>query len=187
MSENLRRYQRALYGFDAVVRRVPPDAWDTPSKCAEWTCREVAGHIIWHTRSLAATVGAGEAPSETPEAEMAGSDPAATWAEARDAVLAGLDRPDALAKETAGPFGLSNVDELLRISAADIYTHTWDIGAAVGIDPALDPSVAEDLLPGMLAIGDGLRAPGLMGAEVEIAPDCSVVDRYLAFSGRAPR
>lgn len=34
MSENLRHLVKNLYAMDAVVRRVPEDAWDLPSPCA---------------------------------------------------------------------------------------------------------------------------------------------------------
>ena len=118
--------------------------------------------------------------------EVAGDDPAATWVGVRDRVLVGLDQPGALTTEADSPFGRATVDSLLRIAASDLFAHTWDIGAAAGIDPALDPSVAAAMLPGLQAFGDGLRSPGLMGPEVEVARDASIVDRYLAYCGRDP-
>mgnify|MGYP001825668548 CR=1 FL=1 len=186
MSENLRLYHGAIYGLDGVVRRMAADDWDKPSKCAEWSCREVIGHVTWLTRRLAGAVGSGEALPEMPEAEVAGEDPLASWTTARDLVLVGLDRPGALASLTDSPFGEAPIDTMLRISASDAYTHTWDIGAAVGIDPALDPAIAEAILPGLIQFGDNLRQPGLMGPEVEVPADASVVDRYLGFVGRNP-
>ncbi len=187
MSTNLRLYQAGLYTMNAVVVRVDPSRWDEPSKCAEWTCREVLGHSIWHTRSIAAACGTGEPPAEQPEAEVAGPDPLAAWVDARDRVLVGLDQPGVLQTEAPGPFGPMTIDDRLRLAASDVYTHSWDIGAAVGVDPVLDPGVAAELLPGLTAVGDGLRRPGLMGAEVVLDGAASVVDRYLAFSGRDPR
>jgi uncharacterized protein (TIGR03086 family) len=187
MSENLRLYQAALYGMNAVVVRVDPARWDEPSKCAEWTCREVIGHAIWHTRSIAAALGQGDAPPEQPEAEAAGDDPVARWVEARDRVLLGLDQPDAIQREIEGAFGPMTVDARLQLAASDIYTHSWDIGSAVGVDPALDPSIAAAILPRLLAYGDGLRRPGLMGPEIDADDNDSVVDRFLAYCGRDPR
>lgn len=186
MSENLRLYHAGLYSMNAVVVRVDPSRWDEPSKCDEWTCREVLGHAIWHTRAVAAAAGNGEPPAEQPEAEVAGDDPLSSWIDARDRALVGLDQPGALQREVDGPFGNMPLDERLRLAASDIYTHSWDIGAAVGVDPALDPAVAAAILPGFQAVGDGLRRPGLLGAEVEVGPDASIVDRYLAFCGRNP-
>jgi hypothetical protein len=33
MSTNLQNYTKALYGFDAVVQRVPSDRWDADTPC----------------------------------------------------------------------------------------------------------------------------------------------------------
>jgi hypothetical protein len=47
--------------------------------------------------------------------------------------------------------------------------------------------VAEAILPGLMAAGEVLRQPGLMGSEIEIEGDASVIDRFLAYCGRDPR
>lgn len=187
MSENLRLYHAALYSMNAVVVRADPTRWDTQSKCADWTCREVLGHAIWHTRAVAAATGNGEPPAEQPEAEVAGDDPVASWVDARDRALVGLDQPGVIRAEVPGPFGPMTLDDRLRISASDLYAHSWDIGAAIGVDPALDPALAEALLPGLMMAGDVLRRPGLLGPEISLDPGAPVVERYLAYSGRDPR
>jgi uncharacterized protein (TIGR03083 family) len=46
VSENLRNYTKALFGFDHVARTVTPDGWDAASPCEGWTARHVAGHVI---------------------------------------------------------------------------------------------------------------------------------------------
>ena len=46
MSENLRRYTRAVYAMDAVVNRVDPQTWANPSPCDAWCAKEVLGHAI---------------------------------------------------------------------------------------------------------------------------------------------
>jgi len=187
MSDNLRMYQAGLYSMNAVVVRVDPARWDEPSKCAEWTCREVIGHSIWHARALAATTGNGPEPVEQPEAEVAGADPLANWIEARDRVLVGLDRPGVVNAEVSGAFGTMKLDARLRLAAADVYTHSWDIGSAIGVDPKLDPAIAAAILPGLREMGDGLRRPGLMTGEVVLDGEASVVDQFLAYCGRDPR
>ena len=40
------RYLRALAGVTAVVQAAPPDAWDLPSSCPDWTTRQLLGHLI---------------------------------------------------------------------------------------------------------------------------------------------
>ena len=95
MSDNLRAYTRALYAFDAVAARVEPDQWDNKRPCAEWTAREVLGHVTWGTTALAARVSGGEPPAEAAEAEVAGDDPYASFAAARAAALEALDGMEA--------------------------------------------------------------------------------------------
>ena len=186
MSENLRLYHAGLYSMNAVVVRVDPTRWDEPSMCADWTCREVLGHVIWQARALAARASDGEPPAEQPEVEVAGDDPLANWIKARDRVLLALDQPGVVNREVAGPFGPMTVDFGLRLGASDTYTHSWDIGAAIDVDPHLDPGVAAAILPGLQAAGDGLRQPGLLGPEIDVPDDADIVTRFLAYCGRHP-
>ena len=46
MSENLRNYTVAVFGFEHVLRAVRADQWNNASPCAEWTARDVAGHAM---------------------------------------------------------------------------------------------------------------------------------------------
>ena len=43
MSQNLRNYTKALYGFDAVVQRVPADRWDAAVAVRRMVCPRRAG------------------------------------------------------------------------------------------------------------------------------------------------
>src|SRR6266508_2538485 len=87
----MERYGRAQDGFDAVLAAVPADRWDGPSACDLWNLRDVAGHAVWGQEQLAhwATgkdYGRSEgAPGASHPAEMAGTDPGATWRAARAA------------------------------------------------------------------------------------------------------
>jgi uncharacterized protein (TIGR03083 family) len=44
VTQNLRNCTKALYGFDAVIQRVPPDAWGADSPCEGWCVRDVVAH-----------------------------------------------------------------------------------------------------------------------------------------------
>src|SRR5437773_8721788 len=89
-------YRRAQDCFDTVMAAVPRDRWDTPSRCPEWTVRDVAGHVIWGQEQMrhwatgqdyADRTGAPGAPHP---GELAGDDPLATWRAAREAAGATL-------------------------------------------------------------------------------------------------
>jgi uncharacterized protein (TIGR03083 family) len=95
MSEALRTYTRALYGFDHVVRLVPPCGWEAPSPCKGWTARDVVGHVIGvqrYVETLARGTQATINPWEDPGA-IAGDDPVAAWSRLLDDVLQALDHP----------------------------------------------------------------------------------------------
>lgn len=186
MSENLRRFVKAAYTMDAVVRRAPADAWDRPSPCTEWTAREVLGHVIWGMRNLTAIATGTERPAALPEAEVAGDDPAATWRVTCEAAMAALDRRGALARTGPGPFGETTVDGFLGFYPADLLAHTWDVARAVGIDAHLPDDLCEAAAAGLAAAGDLIRRPGLMGPPMAVPDDADAVTRFIALSGRRP-
>ncbi|MPZ83273.1 MAG: TIGR03086 family protein [Actinophytocola sp.] len=187
--ETMERYQRAQDGFDAVLATVPADRWDAPSMCAEWTVRDVAGHVVWGQEQLRAwatgdeyTVFAG-APGAPHPGEMAGDDPVATFREARAAAEATLTR-DTLDRLTAIPgLGEVPVSAVVTLLTTDHLAHAWDIGHAVGSTGRLDRS----LIPGSLewARHNVMRRPGFFGPELTPPADADEETRWLAFLGRA--
>lgn len=187
MSQNLRNFQKALFTVDAVVRRTPDDAWDNQSGCADWTAREVLGHVIWGITNMANRIDGGDAPPQQPEADVAGPDPVASWVAARDRVLEALDRQGSLQIVAPTPFGEMAVDDFLAFYPLDPLAHSWDIAQASGIDPALPPELCEVGYAGLAAMGDNLRGPGLMGPAIDIGDDADIEARFLAMSGRDPR
>jgi uncharacterized protein (TIGR03086 family) len=180
MSERLRRFTKAVYGFDAVVRRVDPARWDDPSPCEDWTARDLVQHQV-DVMNMVAT-GAGGEPGVAAE-----DDPVSRWAAARDAVLAALDTQGALQTETDTPFGRMPVDRLVGILAVDPLAHTWDLAMAAGLEPVLDPDLCERGAAQLEKAGDLIRGPGLYGPAIEVARDADPVTRFVAVAGRTPR
>ena len=185
MSENLRRYTRALYTLDAVARRVPDDAWDEPSCCEGWTAREVAGHATWVIRNVGALTGANPAPEPMAESAVAGDDPAGTIAEAVQATLAGLDQQGILQRVEATPFGEMAVDDFIGVLWVDPLTHAWDLADAVGIDHGIDAATARAAHASLQAIDAAIRGRGRFADAIEIDTDDPVA-QFVAFAGRTP-
>lgn len=52
MTSNRQRYLTALFGLDAVIRRVPGDAWPNASPCEGWTTRDVVDHNLFLVRTV---------------------------------------------------------------------------------------------------------------------------------------
>jgi uncharacterized protein (TIGR03086 family) len=186
MSEKLRRFTRALYGFDAVVRRVPPDQWDAPSPCPDWAAREVVGHQVGVMAMVAAGARGVDTPMVGAPTEAAGEDPAAAWVAARDDVLEALDTQGALQREADTPFGRMTIDRFLGVLYVDPLTHTWDLATAAGVDPALDRELCQLGLERLERAGDLIRGPGMYQARVEIPEEADVAARFIAITGRDP-
>lgn len=184
MSSNLRNYVKAAYAMDAIVQRVDPGQWDNPSPCSEWTAREVLGHVIWHTKRLAAQCTGGPPPAEQPESEVAGSDPVRAWSAAQEALLEALDQEGALQTPTDGPFGSSTIDDSLALSTFDAMTHAWDIAKATHQNPVIPADLAQRAYDMVRGAGEAVRSPGILGPEMDAPDDADIVTRYMALAGR---
>lgn len=185
MSDNLRTYTKAVYGFDHVMRLVPADAWDQPSPCEAWSARDVVGHVVAVQRYLLSLI-EGTAPTMDPFTDPgrhAGDDPAATWAETRDALLAALDTAGALQRVVQSFWGEIPIDEALANNLADTTVHAWDVARATGVDENLDQGVAERALAQITPAVDHMRAGGMLGPAATPVDD-SPAARLLALSGR---
>ncbi|MEL6982582.1 MAG: TIGR03086 family metal-binding protein [Actinomycetota bacterium] len=185
MSENLRNFTKAVYGMDAVVRRVPAERWDSPSPCDGWSARDVVAHQVGVFRGLAETVRTGEMtlPAEPEERD----DPVGLWSAARDEVMASLDRRGVLQQAGRFWFGEMTVDELIAVVQWDPLTHAWDVATAAGIDAHLDPGLAQRSYETISSMRPNLVKRQLVSAEeVEVPADADPVSRYLGLVGRNP-
>ena len=186
MSDKLRRFTKAIYGFDAVVNRVGDDQWDVDTPCDGWKVRDVVDHQV-AIMGMVAAMARGESPEINLQTEAGpGDDPRAAWADTRDELLAALDTQGALQREADTPFGHMTVDRFVGILAIDPLTHTWDIATAVGIDPALDEDLCVKGARQLERAGEMIRGPGMYGPAVAVADDADAITRFIAISGRTP-
>jgi len=186
MSENLRNYTKAMYGFDAVIRRVPAGAWENQSPCAEWKAVDVVGHVVGGAAMIRAFATGTPLTGERPSTRaLAGADPYAAWAAGRDAAFEALDHPDALHRVAATPFGEMPVDDFLGIFCTDVLTHTWDLARAAGIEAHVDLPLAGRLYEGVKPMDAMLRGPGLFDAKKAAPAGGGTVEEMMAFLGRA--
>ena len=189
MTDTMELYRRAGDGLDAVLAAVAADQWDVQSACAEWTVRDVAGHVIWGQHQMRAWATGEEyaeksgAPGAPHPAVLAGADPVATWRAAREASVATLTA-DALARTTSiigiGEVPLAAVVPLL---ITDQVTHTWDIGHALGMDVRWEPELVAVAFEWGRA--HAVRRPGFFGPELTAPADADEQSRMLAYLGRA--
>jgi uncharacterized protein (TIGR03086 family) len=184
MSRNRRNYTTALFGFDAVVRRVPGDRWAEATCCEGWCARDVVVHSVGVGTALASMAETGElALPATPEPEH---DVVAQWTASRDRVLEALDRPGVLDQVGRYWIGESTIDDLLGFAQWDPLIHTWDLATAVGLPPLVDQRVAEAALAVIEPMAEGLRKRHLIGEPVEMPADADPMTRLLGVTGRCP-
>ncbi len=189
MTTPIELYLRALDRLGAVVDAVPPDRWDDPTPCPDWSARQLVGHLVDAQRQVLAMVGDdGPRPPVTdpPElAALAGPDPAGSWRRAHEgttATLAGVSP----AASVATPLGPRTVEQLLGLALVEPVVHSWDLATATGQPADLDPEAVRALLPGVLALGAQLQGSGMYGPAVPVPDDAPAQDRLLAALGRGP-
>lgn len=184
MNRKLENFIRAVETFDAVCRRVPPDAWDNQSPCEGWTARDVVAHQCAVLDALASFARTGEwtRPGKTEPSD----DPPARWEQTREAVLAALRRPGVLEREDKYWFGRMDMATFVSYVQWDPLTHAWDIGQAAGLDVSLPPELCQVSYDLIGARAEMFRRTGRIGPPVEVPEDASIVDRYLGLVGRHP-
>ena len=186
MTENLRIYTKALYGFDHVVRMVPASAWSNQSPCEGWTARDVLGHVIavqGYVESLARGVEPTLNPYGTP-GDLAGSDPLRAWSVARESVLAALDAPGVLDHTVQTFRAEETVDNFLAWNVVDTLAHTWDLARAGRVADQLDDDLVAHATEQATPVIAAMRQPPFFSADVVVASDPSPTAQFLALLGR---
>lgn len=184
-------YRRAQDGFEEVLAAVGPDQWDAPSACAEWSVRDVAGHVVWGQRQIQAwATGTPDpdragAPGSPHPGVLAGSDPLATWRAARRESVATLT--DEALRRTTTITGIGEVPlaAVLTLLTTDLMVHTWDVGHGLGMEVRIDLELL-DLGFEWARQGNAVRRPGFFGPEVAPPAGSDEQTRFLAYLGRTP-
>jgi uncharacterized protein (TIGR03086 family) len=184
VTQNLRNYIKALYGFDAVIQRVPESTWDFDSPCDGWCAGEVVAHACGVMDAVAEMARTGEVAM--PGMPDPGDSPVELWNTSRDGLFEALDQPHVINRVGKYWFGASTIDDLLGFVVWDPLGHAWDLGRAVGLDPHLNADVAEASIVVIGQNADMLRSMKLMADPVEVGADADAPTRFLGLIGRDP-
>ena len=140
-------YHRTVECWADVVNGVPPDQWEAPTPCRDWSVRDLVNHVVGEDRWTAplmrgrtiADVG------DTLDGDLLGDDPV------RSALDAAMEATTVVADVLPGggtvhlSYGEEQMDEYVRQIAADHLIHAWDLAVATGGDPRLDPHLVGDV------------------------------------------
>ncbi|MET0143943.1 MAG: TIGR03086 family metal-binding protein [Ilumatobacteraceae bacterium] len=184
------RYRRRADRFDATVAAVPADRWASPSPCAEWTARDVVGHVLEMHAAMLRPLGRGL--STAPALD---DDPLGAFRSARADIEGALGDPAVASSECDTPMGRMTLAEHVDgVASEDLVIHGWDLARAAGLDDTMDPVELERMWPAVQSIPDEMRIPGhfgpgivVFGPAVDVPDDAPLQHRVLALTGRDPR
>lgn len=184
MSDNHRTYLKALYGFDAAVRRTSAEAWESASPCEGWSAADVVAHNVGMNDMIAGFTRGIDARS--PNHQVA-ADPAADWSRSFDALAEALDSAGSLQTVAKTPWGELPVDKFLGFAWVDPLIHTWDLSVAVGQPAVLDAGLVARATKQLERAGDSLQGEGRFMAPTEASADATPADSLAALAGRTLR
>jgi len=180
MTEISERYHRLSDAFAAKIEAVPPDRWNAPTPCPEWTARELVGHVVATQDRILGL--AGRSSGELPSVD---DDPLAAFNAARSAVQRDLEDPSVATIEFEGRMGKMPLEKAAdNFLCTDLAVHGWDLSRATGLDERIPPEELSRIWKTTEMFGDAMRSPGAFGPAVEAPVDADEQTRLLAFMGR---
>jgi uncharacterized protein (TIGR03086 family) len=185
--------RRALETTVEIVAAVTPDQLPLPTPCAEWTLRQLLGHMIGQHYGFAAAA-RGETSDLSVWADRpVGADLHAAYAAAVADVTAAFAEEGVLDRR----LWLPEIRDGARFPATmaigfhflDYVVHGWDVARSIGIDPGFDADLVHAALARAMEVpgGGGRRAPGAPGRpRIPLPGDSPEMNLLLATLGRSP-
>ncbi|MDT0347348.1 TIGR03086 family metal-binding protein [Streptomyces litchfieldiae] len=181
-------FDQGLDEFGRRVRQVRAEQWDSPTPCADWSVRDLVGHVtVEHLWAPWLLKGAAlDEVGDRFEGDVLGEDPVAAWESAAAASRGAAHRPGALDAPVHTSAGLTPADEYLRQMTLDLAAHSWDLARGIEADDRLDPDLVA------LAYGyaetqvDGWQDMGIFAPPVPVSEAAPRQDRLVALLGRQP-
>src|SRR4051794_7278968 len=163
MSEISERYARLSDAFAAKIAAVGDDQWSNPTPCADWTVRDLVGHVVGTQGLFLGFIG--EDIGEVPSLD---DDPLAAWNATRAQVQGALDDPVRATTEFDGAFGRTNFETAVdRFLCIDLVVHGWDLARAAGVDEHIEPDDVARVRRTAESYGDAMRSPQVFGPAVD--------------------
>ncbi len=157
-------YLRTVDTWTDRVRSVTPDQWERPTPCREWSVRELTNHVVgedlW-TAPLMEGQTIGEVGDRF-DGDVLGGDPLAKALAAAEEARASVQSLLPTNGRVHLSYGDESMDEYIHQLAADHLVHSWDLAAAVGADPRLDPELVAEVASWFEAREELYRSGGVI-------------------------
>jgi uncharacterized protein (TIGR03086 family) len=179
-------YRRAMDSFAAGVARITDGQWDLPTPCADWSVRDLVGHVtgenLWATPLMAGeTV---EQVGDRFEGDLLGDDPRAAFDASAAEALEAVGSQGAMDRTVHLSFGDCPGREYAMQLLADLVIHGWDLARATDIDERIDPDLVTSVSAWFATMAEVYRETGAIGPPPPVPEDADDQTRLLAEFGR---
>jgi uncharacterized protein (TIGR03086 family) len=170
----------------AVVARVTTEDLARPTACAGWDVKQLLNHTLGECQMMTLVNEGETASNDRGDLVGDGAGLSETWDKLGEENIASWRASGLEGKRTyfygTFPAGASAV-----INLGEVLVHTWDLARGIDVDFQVDPEQAT-LVHGLYAAIplDGMRAGGMLAAEVPVPADAPVAERMLGLLGRQP-
>ena len=155
-----------------VLGSIGVDQWDLPTPCAEWSVRQLAGHVLVDLDNFRLRAEGGTPDWQRAPLPVDDHGAERFRAEADALIAAWQQHPPGPGAPLAGQ------------TISEFTIHTWDLARATGQDPGIASEPAEFAAAWM---GKALKPEyrgSASGAERSAVPDALACERLVAISGR---
>lgn len=165
----------------SVLRGMAEADYHRPTVCTEFDVTQLAEHLIGSVTSLGAAAGAGPVTETETGATLESRVATAAQAMLEAWSVRGLDGTVKL-----GPHELPAA-AALGIASTEFLVHAWDFAQVTGQQVIVSDGLSQYVLDmaGQI-ITPEVRAGGGFADPVQPGPDAGLLDRLVAFTGRAP-
>jgi uncharacterized protein (TIGR03086 family) len=166
-----------------VAARIRPEQLGSPTPCSEFSVAGVLGHMT-SLGSAFAPMFRGKPPADDDPAPASGQE-LRRFDEAMLSLLEAVQSEGALDRTVTTPGGPMPGHVLARLVAFDGVVHGWDLASSTGQRWQLSDDLVEDV-DGFArqAITPQMREGEAWGAEQDVDPDATPMQRLIAFAGR---
>jgi uncharacterized protein (TIGR03086 family) len=178
--------RRALLVLDKIVAAATTADLARPTPCAGWTLADLLRHQVSENHAFATAAREGSAPDW--DGGDLGDDAYAAYRASVDDFLAAIADDAVLGRQlTINHFGTFPGPIALHMHLVDTVAHGWDLARTLGLPYEPDAEAVHAALRLAERIpAEGREVNGSFALRVDVPPDASELDRFLALLGRDP-